>query len=180
MDIDPRTFRSSLRALSRALGLPTKFSSEEARTYRRLLAGEVDIGTVGLDPRTSLVVAIWRVMFRPEGLTIFVTPTEAYGRAQIQYAETMILKNQDVARRVWVGANHVGLASPNASTVCCLHGRPGEVLAEDKMRALKVAAIDDVLVIIPDLDRISTDHIKTAVKLADEYGFSLLVNTPKK
>lgn len=180
MEVDPKRFPSSIRALSTALGYPVKYGSLEAKTYRRLLKGEVDIGTVGLNPRALAVICIWRTLCQPRGLTLIATGTSEFGESMVQFMEAMIGKVPYLRNKVWICKGDIGICTAHSQSPQCIHGRPAEILDRNKLDALRTSFIDDVLVVIPSIDQFDGKHLKRASILAADYGFSMLVNVIPK
>lgn len=172
MDSPLELWRGSIRALSAALGIPSGFRSPETLFYRRALAGERKIGTVGLNLRTFLVLAIWRTMFKPTGMTLVVTETEGQGRWFIDECEKLVVRNELIRNRVWIGRDKVGLCSAHSSIMATIHVRPNELAKHDP--------VGDVMILVPNLDSIPGAYLRLASDFVAIPGVSLVANTPKQ
>ena len=164
-------WRGSMRALSMALGFPSGHGTPETDFYHRLMAGERRIGTVGLKLQAHVVASIWRTMFKPVGMTIVVTETEAQGQWFVDLCEKFVTRNEIVRNRVWIGREKVGLCASGSNVMHMVHVRPNDIYRLDP--------VGDCLILIPNLDSIPGAYLKLASELVLVPGVSLSANTPK-
>lgn len=172
MDGKLTIWRDSMRALSAALAFPSGHGTPETDFYRRVVAGERKIGTVGLNLRAHLVCAIWRTMFRPSGMTLVVTETESQGRWFIDECEKMLTRNEIVRNKVWVGREKVGLCEAHSNVMQTVHIRPADLAKADP--------VGDCLILIPNLDSIPGAYLRLASEWCLVPGVSLTANTPRR
>jgi hypothetical protein len=172
MDNTLEIWRGSIRAMSAVLGYPSGFRTPETEFYRRALAGERKIGTVGVDLRAFIILAIWRTLFRPTGMTLVVTATESQGQWFIDECEKRIVRNELSRNRVWIGRDKVGLCEAQSRIMSTIHIRPNELVKQDP--------VGDVMILVPNLDSIDGAYLRLASDFVALPGVSLVANTPRQ